>query len=391
MTTNKVKSVVIVNDYDYIEGGASKVAIKTAELLVKKNIDVYYFSGTNNPEKHIKGVKYYSTNQGEALKSKNKIKGAINNIYNRKAKQQLESLLKKLDKETTVVHCHGWTKSLSSSIFSATSNMEFNTVLTMHDYFLVCPNGGFYNYKKNTVAELRPWQYLFINCDSRNYFFQLYRLIRLLVQNKIVKAPKKIKNYIAVSNFNKKVIERNIKIENIEKIDNPVEILEDVKKRTKKENFYLYVGRVVKEKGIEIFCKTITNCNQKGIVIGDGKLLKTMRNQFPKIKFIGWQNEETIQNYMKKAKALIFPSEIYENAPLVISEALALELPCIVHKKYAAASMISSENGLIFNSEKELEKILKTNQIDKINLKFRKVKNDDYAKKILDYYNKMLK
>ena len=42
----QVKNVVIVNDFNYIQGGASKVAIDTANLLVEKNIKVYFFSGT---------------------------------------------------------------------------------------------------------------------------------------------------------------------------------------------------------------------------------------------------------------------------------------------------------------------------------------------------------
>ena len=41
---NKIDTVVIVNDFNYINGGAAKVAIETAELLLKKGINVYFFS-----------------------------------------------------------------------------------------------------------------------------------------------------------------------------------------------------------------------------------------------------------------------------------------------------------------------------------------------------------
>ena len=65
-----IKTVVIVNDYDYIQGGASKVAIDTAKVLNNANINVYFFSAVSNlkDNEKIKGVKYISTNQNEALK-----------------------------------------------------------------------------------------------------------------------------------------------------------------------------------------------------------------------------------------------------------------------------------------------------------------------------------
>ena len=41
----KVKNVVIINDYDYVQGGASKVAIQTANILKENNprLNVYFF------------------------------------------------------------------------------------------------------------------------------------------------------------------------------------------------------------------------------------------------------------------------------------------------------------------------------------------------------------
>ena len=144
-----VKTIVIINDFNYIQGGASKVAIDTARMLNEYGLNVYFFSAVNKNEENIDGITYISTNQNEALKEKNKLKGAINGIYNLKAKKQLKKLLKTLDRETTIIHIHGWTKALSSSIFYVLDKMKFKTVITVHDYFLSCPNGGYFNYKQN--------------------------------------------------------------------------------------------------------------------------------------------------------------------------------------------------------------------------------------------------
>ena len=81
-----VETVVIVNDFNYIQGGASKVAIETARILKETDIKVYFFSAVNKDEDIISGVEYITLNQNEALKEKNKLKGALNGIYNIKAK-----------------------------------------------------------------------------------------------------------------------------------------------------------------------------------------------------------------------------------------------------------------------------------------------------------------
>ena len=89
MGIKRIENVIIVNDFNYIQGGASKVAIDTARLLSESGLKVYFFSAVNKEKENLKGITYISTNQNEALKEKNKIKGTINGIYNFKAKKEL--------------------------------------------------------------------------------------------------------------------------------------------------------------------------------------------------------------------------------------------------------------------------------------------------------------
>ena len=48
-----VKTVVIVNDFNYTQGGASKVAIDTARILNEENIKVIFFSAVNKEDEKI--------------------------------------------------------------------------------------------------------------------------------------------------------------------------------------------------------------------------------------------------------------------------------------------------------------------------------------------------
>lgn len=382
-----IKTVVIINDFNFIQGGASKIAIETARLLKEENIKVYFFSAVNKKEEEIAGIEYISTNQQEALKTKNKLKGLVNGIYNFRAKKELEGLLTKLDKETTIVHVHGWTKALSSSIFDIAFKMKFKVILTLHDYFTACPNGGYFNFRQNKICKLRPLSLkcLKCNCDSRNYVFKLYRVIRQFVQNKIVKLNEKIENVITISELSEKILKPTLGSKaNIVRIYNPIDTDNDDKKVDIENNeYYLYVGRVSKEKGVDLFCKAITDLNFKGIIVGDGSDKERLQKEYPNLEFTGWKNSDEVKVYMKKAKALIFPSLWYETAGLTILEAAAFDIHCLVSKWCAGREFVNEE--CLFENEEELKEKIK--KIENKELNFYK-KNQDMSAKT--YITKLL-
>ena len=353
MENKKVENIVIINDFNYVQGGASKVAIDTARLLKNENINVYFFSAVNKKDEEIEGITYVSTNQNEALKEKNKIKGAINGIYNFKAKKELKKLLKRLSPDNTIIHVHGWTKALSSSVFDIAFKMKFKVILTLHDYFTACPNGGYFNYNKNEICHLNPLSCKCIkcNCDSRSYFFKLYRIVRQFVQNKIVKLNDKLEYVISISEFSEKILKPTLgKNTKITRIYNPIDIDESAKKIDPSKNkYYLYVGRVSKEKGVDIFCEAITKLGYKGIVVGDGDEREKLEEKYRNIEFTGWKNKYEVKEYMKNARALVVPSRWYEAAPLTPLEAMQYGIPCLVSDVSSSSEYYGNYKELIFS------------------------------------------
>ena len=377
-----VKNVVIINDFNYTQGGASKVAIDTAEILKKAGLKVYFFSAVNKKEQEIEGITYVSTNQQEAMKEKNKIKGIINGIYNLKAKKELKKLLGKLDKSDTIIHVHGWTKALSSSVFDIAFKMGFKVVLTLH-YFTACPNGGYFDYKKNEICKLKPLcsKCIKCNCDSRNYGFKLYRLIRQFVQNKIVRLNDKLENVISISEFSEKILKPTLgKNTKITRIYNPIDIDENAEiVEPGKNEYYLYVGRISKEKGVDLFCQAITELGFKGIAVGDGDERERLEKMYPDIEFVGWKDKHEVKEYMKGARALIFPSRWYEGAPLTPLEAMQYGIPCLVSNVSAAKDYCKSFPETIFGLE--VQKLKNTITQINSNLKFYSDKQYGYLLK----------
>ncbi len=346
-----VKNVVIINDFNYVQGGASKVAIDTAKILKNSNMNIYFFSAVNKEEENIEGINYITTNQEEALKSNNKLKGAINGIYNFKAKNKLKQLLKTLDKRETIIHIHGWTKALSSSVFDVAFKMDFKVVLTLHDYFTACPNGGYFNYKTLEICKFNPLSLKCIkcNCDSRNYLVKLYRVIREFVQNKIVKLNKRLHYCISISNLSETILKQTLN-KNIEiiKINNPVDMQKE-QYEFQQNSEYIYIGRISKEKGTELFCKALKELNKTGIVVGDGPMKDELQKQYDNIKFVGWQSKEKIKEYLEIARAMIFTSLWYETMGLTALEALSKGVPVLVGDNCATMEFIvDGRNGFIY-------------------------------------------
>ena len=364
---SNVKTVVLVNDFDYVEGGASKVAMMTAEILIRAGYDTYLFSAvTKKDEPKIAGLKYVSTNQFSSLSDPNKLRGALNGLYNFKAAKKFKSLLKSLDSKTTLVHVHTWTKALSSCIWNVAYSLQIPVYLTCHDYFSVCPNGGFFDYKKTMICNRNPLSVkcMLCNCDSRNYAVKLYRFLRTFVQNKIVNIFKKTTKFISISDFSEGVLKRhfacNVKFE---RVNNPVDCMEKWERiRPERNELFLFVGRLSKEKGCDLFCNAIKDLGLRGLVVGDGPEYEYLKTEFGKsnIEFVGWKSRSAVFEYMKKSRALVFPSRWYEAAPLTVPEALSMGLPCIVSGCCAARDYIKNDqDGRIFESFDELKRIIK--------------------------------
>ena len=268
--------------------------------------------------------------------------------------------------------------------------MKFKVVLTLHDYFTACPNGGYFNYKQNEICHLKPlsWKCIKCNCDSRNYGFKLYRVVRQFVQNKIVKLNDRLENVITISELSEKILKPTLgKNTKITRIYNPKDIEENAEKVDPSKNeYYLYVGRISKEKGVDLFCQAITDLELKGIVVGDGDEKKKLEKQYPNIEFVGWKNKDEVKQYMRGARALIFPSRWYEGAPLTPLEAMQYGIPCLVSSVSSAIEYIKNKEEIFDLTKKDLENkiIIYNKKIEKYSYiaynYIKKEKNKNYIK-----------
>ena len=351
-----LKNIIVVNDFAFINGGAAKVAIESAIGLSEQGYHIVFFAAVGPIDERLEraGIRVVCLGQRDILSDSRRIRAIFQGLWNEKSKRTFNKLISEFEPATTIVHVHGWIKALSPSIWLSIANNKIKAIVTLHDYFLFCPNGGLFNYRTREICHKRPCSIscYVCNCDSRSYLQKWWRVLRQIILNCVFDKVKDL-SVIYISELNKKVSSQSLKKKttNWFYVKNPVIIHNSQIVDITKNDVYLYVGRLSSEKGIELFCKAITELDLNGEVLGDGPLRAEMEKKYPLIKFRGWQSGEELNQYISKAKTLVFPSLWYEGAPLTIIEMLSYGIPCIVPDQCAASEeIINGKNGYVFET-----------------------------------------
>lgn len=128
----------------------------------------------------------------------------------------------------------------------------------------------------------------------------------------------------------------------IEKLDN--EKIYDGNKTIK----YLFIGRLIKIKNIELLIRVFNKLNKPLTIVGTGpeeEYLKNIANS--NVSFKGFINREMIKNIYRNYDCLILPS-LKETWGLVVEEAIASGLPVL------ASKMVGSSEDLILKYKRGL-------------------------------------
>lgn len=131
----------------------------------------------------------------------------------------------------------------------------------------------------------------------------------------------------------------------------PVDV-DQFKPETKKEDYYLFVGRLLNAyKRTDIVIKAFNTLGKRLIVVGDGDDMRQLKSiAGDNIKFVGWLDTQELGKIMSKAKALILPS--IEDFGIVSVESQACGTPVIAYRKGGAVeTVIEGETGLFFDRQ----------------------------------------
>jgi glycosyltransferase involved in cell wall biosynthesis len=108
----------------------------------------------------------------------------------------------------------------------------------------------------------------------------------------------------------------------------------------------------VPEKGIEMFLRAAAQLpDQRFLVAGQGPEQAALMKRYdlPNVRWLGQLAGVDLQNVLARARALIFPSQWYENFPLAILESFASGVPVIASRLGGVPELVQSGvNGQLF-------------------------------------------
>jgi len=341
-----MKILQINDDYERV-GGAETYFFNLVDLLKKSGHQVFVFAIRGKPmkTKDTLVVGEAKSFLGHYFSSK---------IFNFKVYSKLKKFIDKTKPD--MIHIHNNYLAPFSVLLPIRGH---KVVQTIHDYMILCPSG--WMVKKNSLEVCQGnigLKCFKNNCLSFHNLLISYLPFKLRVAaskrivDKFISPSKKLKEYLEVFGFqNVEHLPYFLNVKNY--CFNP---------KLKKDGNILYIGRLVKEKGISDLIKALpkvtSKINQAHLtVVGDGPQKKHLISlakklgMTNKVNFVGKIPHKKIKEYYQEASVVVVPSLWLDNSPNVIYEAFSAGRPVIASNRGGMADFVKDgKTGFLFES-----------------------------------------
>ncbi len=336
--------VVILSDVGVASGGAERIALLMATLLVKRGLSVDFIVGDMTPDDpdgalgirfHVMGVK--------PVHPASTMKALLSGLYNFRVLKFVSEFISATDTPSTVYHLHAWSKALSPSVFSALAPVRGRVFVHVHDFFVTCPNGNYFNFQSNAECGQRAltWNCLRTACSKRNSLDKAWRTIRGFVVRHVLRGH--AWRLILIHERMRSAIEAEAGATRSPRTHrNPSEPLRSEPVEAAGQNGFIFIGRLSLEKGPDLACEAARLAGVQLTVAGDGEMRAALECRYPHVRFVGWKSRREIGELFGSARALLVSSRAPEPYSLACVEALRCGLPVIIaDSAYLAPELVA--------------------------------------------------
>lgn len=263
-----------------------------------------------------------------------KFRMASHIIYSMEAKRKLERLIR--DTRPDIAHLHIFQHQMSPSILSVLSKYKIPMVYTAHDLKMLCLNYKMMN--RTGICE---------KCKGHRYYNCVrYGCIKGSVSKSMIcmiegylhaflKSYDKIDCIITPSKFYyDKFIEFGVDSRRVRYIPNFLEMPEERPATCKGSGeedgsrYVLYLGRISEEKGVLTLIRAVEGTEWSLKIAGTGPLLESCQeyitqHHMENVELLGFKQGEPLRELVQRARAIVLPSEWYENSPYSGIEAIS--------------------------------------------------------------------
>ena len=364
------KKILLVHNYYKIPGGEDTVVENEKKLLEEKGHQVFFYSRKNSEMDSFSKLK--------------KLVLPIITVFNPKTYRDIKKIIK--DNQIDIVHVHNTLNFVSPSVYYAARRRGVPVVQTIHNFRLLCPAATFY--RDGHICEECVERGLSCAVRHRCYRGSKLQTLACVITTKLHRMLgiyKKL-HYICLADFNKeKLLKLNVpgkkQIIDPDKVYiKPNMTFENVATTESCEgSYYLFAGRVEAIKGMDLLLEAFEKLpNEKLMIAGTGTELEhyqelAREKNLHNVEFLGFVKKPQLQEVMKRAKALIIPSQWYETFGMTVIESFAQGTPVIGGDIGNISSLIKEGvNGWKFrydSCEELIEKIQACSKVPKTQLK----------------------
>lgn len=331
--------VLFLNNFFTDFGGAEKVMFRTAELLQEKGDKVHFFCTDRKPYtiENYEYTKYFTEyinfSNFSAIK---KLTTLPKSFYNREAEKNLNLLLKEIKPD--VVHNNCLIYNLTPSVLNTCAKHDLPIVMTMHDCGLLCPAITFIKKNRsycnthdcitgNTIHCITN------NCFQNNFFKSIIAAMEFKYRQ-FHKLYDKISYFICPTEAIRELaLKAKIPASKLVVLEHFIDI--NTTPNYDNKNYFLYVGRLSKEKGIITLLNAMKNLPDIELhIVGKGEEEENIKNEINRlnlknIKLLGYKSGDELKNEYKNCIASVVPSTAFEMFGLIIIEAFRYGKPVI--------------------------------------------------------------
>lgn len=356
--------IVLVNYRFFVSGGPERYYFNIKEILEKNGHEVIPFSiksSRNKPagvyEKYFLDIVddevYFAQSRKKSIRVI--LKSFSRMFYSLEAKRKFGKLLD--DEKPNLVYIMHFHNKISPSIIDAARKRGVPVVHRISDFQYMCPNALFYNDRIGVCEDCLKGKRL--SCVKYKCVMNssLYSGIKMMAKwmHDVMRVTNKIDAFVVPSEFTLgKLKEYGIPMGKLHHIPTFFN-LKEVNPEVEYKPFFLFVGRIEKQKGLMTLIKAFEGTEFNLKIIGfsndmyEEELKKYLKGKQHNIEFLGRMAFEEIIPYLKSCLCTLVPSEWYDNFPNVVLESFAYKKAVIATDFGSLKYMIDDgETGLKF-------------------------------------------
>lgn len=339
-----------INNYHYRRGGSDVVYLDHADLMGELGWENAFFSMHHPKNIDTKWSNYFidEIEFGHSYSVVDKLKMAAKVIYSFEAQKKLNALLN--DYPADVAHLHCIYHHLSPSILPTLTKADVPIVMTAHDLKIACPAYKMLN--DNGICEQCKGGNLLNVATNRCIRGSLAPsaivAMESLLHQKLNTYKKHLSKIVVPSRFfMEKFIEWGWPRDKFVYIPNYIDASRFIP-NYEPGNYFLFFGRLAQEKGVATLLRAAKQAGIKLKIAGTGpeeEAVHALQTELQgDVEFLGYQSGAALHTLIQGARAIVLPSEWYENAPMSILESYGFGKPVIGANIGGIPEMI--ENGL---------------------------------------------